>query len=308
MNCAATCSSIRQPARRMPLKMSRCSRRACRRRSSPSGLNYRSHLGGRPAPSSPEIFYKPVSCLQDPGVSHRDSTRCDQRAFGRRTGGGDRQDARKTHRPRKPATAIFGVTCGNDVSERDWQHGPHKDLQWWRAKGADTFGPLGPCIVTGIDESSLLLANPHQRRNRAEAIDLGPDVRLPGDRQLHQPMGDARAGRPDLHRHARRDQENESRRYRGSGDRRDRRVKESGGMRTALFIALGIFTVDVLRGLVERDPSRTRPPHAAPDLARRSDRIHHQFFRHPGHRLIRAHHFIFQAVETGCPTSRFPAQ
>ena len=31
--------------------------------------------------------------------------------------------------------AIFGVTCGNDVSERDSQGGPAKDLQWWRAKG-----------------------------------------------------------------------------------------------------------------------------------------------------------------------------
>jgi 2-keto-4-pentenoate hydratase/2-oxohepta-3-ene-1,7-dioic acid hydratase in catechol pathway len=52
---------------------------------------------------------------------------------------------------------IFGVTCGNDVSERDWQGGPQKDLQWWRAKGADTFGPLGPCIVTGLDYGKLLL-------------------------------------------------------------------------------------------------------------------------------------------------------
>ena len=34
------------------------------------------------------------------------------------------------------------------MSERDWQRG---DLQWWRAKGADTFGPLGPAIVTGLD-------------------------------------------------------------------------------------------------------------------------------------------------------------
>jgi 2-keto-4-pentenoate hydratase/2-oxohepta-3-ene-1,7-dioic acid hydratase in catechol pathway len=53
--------------------------------------------------------------------------------------------------------AIFGVTCGNDVSEREWQGGAHKDLQWWRAKGADTFAPLGPCIVTGIDYGNLLL-------------------------------------------------------------------------------------------------------------------------------------------------------
>ena len=52
---------------------------------------------------------------------------------------------------------IFGVTCGNDVSERDWQNGAQKDLQWWRAKGADTFGPLGPAIVTGLDYGKLLL-------------------------------------------------------------------------------------------------------------------------------------------------------
>jgi 2-keto-4-pentenoate hydratase/2-oxohepta-3-ene-1,7-dioic acid hydratase in catechol pathway len=43
---------------------------------------------------------------------------------------------------------VFGYTCGNDVSERDWQR---DDLQWWRAKGADTFGPLGPSIATGLE-------------------------------------------------------------------------------------------------------------------------------------------------------------
>jgi 2-keto-4-pentenoate hydratase/2-oxohepta-3-ene-1,7-dioic acid hydratase in catechol pathway len=43
---------------------------------------------------------------------------------------------------------IFGYTCHNDVSERDWQRG---DLQWWRSKGSDTFAPLGPVIVTGLD-------------------------------------------------------------------------------------------------------------------------------------------------------------
>ena len=53
--------------------------------------------------------------------------------------------------------AIFGVTCGNDVSERDWQNGPQKDLQWWRAKGADTFGPCGPYIVRGLDYGKLRL-------------------------------------------------------------------------------------------------------------------------------------------------------
>jgi 2-keto-4-pentenoate hydratase/2-oxohepta-3-ene-1,7-dioic acid hydratase in catechol pathway len=59
--------------------------------------------------------------------------------------------------PAEGRDAIFGVTCGNDVSERDWQGGPQKDLQWWRAKGADTFAPLGPCIVCGLDYGNLLL-------------------------------------------------------------------------------------------------------------------------------------------------------
>src|SRR5262245_20984665 len=48
----------------------------------------------------------------------------------------------------RAADHIFGYTCGNDVSERDWQRG---DLQWWRAKGSDTFGPLGPVIAVGLD-------------------------------------------------------------------------------------------------------------------------------------------------------------
>jgi 2-keto-4-pentenoate hydratase/2-oxohepta-3-ene-1,7-dioic acid hydratase in catechol pathway len=49
---------------------------------------------------------------------------------------------------------VFGVTCGNDVSERRWQR---DDLQWFRAKGSDTFGPLGPWIVTGTNFQDALL-------------------------------------------------------------------------------------------------------------------------------------------------------
>lgn len=47
---------------------------------------------------------------------------------------------------------IFGVTAGNDVSERSWQA---NDLQWFRAKGTDTFGPLGPAVVKGLDYLDL---------------------------------------------------------------------------------------------------------------------------------------------------------
>lgn len=49
---------------------------------------------------------------------------------------------------------ILGVTCGNDVSARDWQKG---DVQWWRAKGSDTFGPVGPAIASGLDYDKLLV-------------------------------------------------------------------------------------------------------------------------------------------------------
>ena len=120
------------------------------------GLNYRSHVGERKLPENPEIFYKPVSALQNPEEEIRIP-----------------HDARNVHyegelvivigkraknvSPAEARDAIFGVTCGNDVSERDWQHGPNKDLQWWRAKGADTFAPLGPAIVTGLDYGKLLL-------------------------------------------------------------------------------------------------------------------------------------------------------
>jgi 2-keto-4-pentenoate hydratase/2-oxohepta-3-ene-1,7-dioic acid hydratase in catechol pathway len=47
---------------------------------------------------------------------------------------------------------IFGVTAGNDVSERNWQA---NDLQWLRAKASDTFGPLGPSIATGLNYLDL---------------------------------------------------------------------------------------------------------------------------------------------------------
>jgi len=45
---------------------------------------------------------------------------------------------------------IFGYTCANDVSARDWQFEKQKG-QWTRGKGFDTFCPLGPCLVTRDD-------------------------------------------------------------------------------------------------------------------------------------------------------------
>ncbi|MEP6715522.1 MAG: fumarylacetoacetate hydrolase family protein [Terriglobia bacterium] len=120
------------------------------------GLNYKSHLGTRPAPTSPEMFYKPVTALQNPEDPIRIPAEAVDTHFegelvvviGRPVHNASREQA---------MDAVFGVTCGNDVSDRNWQRGPNADRQWWRAKGCDTFGPLGPWIVTGLDYSNLAL-------------------------------------------------------------------------------------------------------------------------------------------------------
>ncbi len=116
-------------------------------------LNYKSHLGDRQPPSQPELFWKPVSALQNPGdpiviPQGARNVHCEGElvlVIGRRLRNATPEQARQ---------AIFGVTCGNDVSERDWQKG---DIQWWRAKGADTFAPVGPAIVTGLNYGKLML-------------------------------------------------------------------------------------------------------------------------------------------------------
>ncbi len=120
------------------------------------GQNYLSHLGERKVPSKPEMFYKPVSSLQDPDGPIVIPDDAEDVHFegelvvvmGKTTRNASREEA---------AAAVFGVTCGNDVSDRNWQRGPGKDVQYWRAKGCDTFAPLGPVIVTGLDYSNLLL-------------------------------------------------------------------------------------------------------------------------------------------------------
>jgi 2-keto-4-pentenoate hydratase/2-oxohepta-3-ene-1,7-dioic acid hydratase in catechol pathway len=47
---------------------------------------------------------------------------------------------------------VLGYTCANDVTARDLQS---SDGQWWRAKGYDSFCPLGPYLATGIDVADL---------------------------------------------------------------------------------------------------------------------------------------------------------
>ncbi len=117
------------------------------------GLNYRSHLGDASEPKNPEIFIKTPSCINDPeGDIVLPEGDADVHAEGElvviikeRTTKASPEEAEKN---------ILGVTCGNDVSARTWQQ---NDLQWWRAKASDTFGPIGPVIATDVDYNDLQL-------------------------------------------------------------------------------------------------------------------------------------------------------
>ena len=118
--------------------------------------NYLSHLGeGREPPEYPEPFYKPITCLlnpEDPIVFPPGAQDVHYEAEFVIVIG---KEAHKVS-PEDAPDYILGYTCGNDVSERNWQNGSidgpeNKDLQWWRGKGSDTFGPMGPSIAIGLD-------------------------------------------------------------------------------------------------------------------------------------------------------------
>lgn len=113
------------------------------------GLNYLDHSEefGQPVPDEPLIFLKPPSAI----VGHLDNIiypktgkRVDYEAelavvIGKKIRNVDVQAAKE---------AILGYTCANDVTERFFQK---KDGQWTRAKGFDTFAPLGPWIAFDIE-------------------------------------------------------------------------------------------------------------------------------------------------------------
>jgi len=115
------------------------------------GLNYASHLGGRAPAEYPGLFAKLPTSIVGPGadiVIPADAGNVHYEGelvvvIGRTAHNVSAEDAHEY---------VFGVTAGNDVSERAWQAA---DLQWFRAKASDTFGPLGPMIVTGLNYNDL---------------------------------------------------------------------------------------------------------------------------------------------------------
>lgn len=117
------------------------------------GLNYKSHLGGRPAPEYPGVFSKqPTSIIGPNDLVVFPPGAEDVHYEGELVVVIGKKASRVS--PSEAPGYIFGVTAGNDVSERKWQKA---DLQWFRAKGSDTFGPLGPAVVQGLNYRDVKL-------------------------------------------------------------------------------------------------------------------------------------------------------
>jgi 2-keto-4-pentenoate hydratase/2-oxohepta-3-ene-1,7-dioic acid hydratase in catechol pathway len=117
------------------------------------GRNYAAHAKelGNEVPKEPLLFLKAPSAIIGPGgavVLPKESERVEHEAelgivIGRRIKRASKEDA---------TSAIYGFTAVCDVTARDLQK---KDGQWSRAKGFDTFCPVGPWIETELDPSDL---------------------------------------------------------------------------------------------------------------------------------------------------------
>jgi 2-keto-4-pentenoate hydratase/2-oxohepta-3-ene-1,7-dioic acid hydratase in catechol pathway len=117
------------------------------------GRNYREHAKelANAVPDEPLLFFKPPTALIGPGqpiVRPRGWERVDFEGelgvvIGKRCRRVSAADA---------LDYVFGYTIVNDVTVRDLQK---KDGQWTRAKGFDSFCPVGPALVPGLDPSQL---------------------------------------------------------------------------------------------------------------------------------------------------------
>jgi 2-keto-4-pentenoate hydratase/2-oxohepta-3-ene-1,7-dioic acid hydratase in catechol pathway len=122
-----------------------------------AGLNYKSHIGQASPAKYVGLFAKfPTSLIGHEGeiIYPSDATNVHYEAEICIVIGKKAQNITEA----QVKSHIFGVTPCNDVSERAWQK---QDLQWFRAKAADTFGPMGPALVTNVDYNNLKLIGRH---------------------------------------------------------------------------------------------------------------------------------------------------
>jgi 2-keto-4-pentenoate hydratase/2-oxohepta-3-ene-1,7-dioic acid hydratase in catechol pathway len=142
------------------------------------GLNYRAHIAesasvvpGAKPPMEPLLFLKPASAviaggqpiLYPPGVTRLDPEAELAIVIGRRARAVSEGEA---------MAYVAGLTCFNDVSARNYQR---QDGQWTRAKGFDTFAPVGPWVAVGLAPDRLEVTcrvngSPRQHGNTADLL------------------------------------------------------------------------------------------------------------------------------------------
>lgn len=121
------------------------------------GKNYADHaaeMGGEVPLGAPLLFFKPNTSVIGPGEPIMRPDGCEELHYEGELAIVIGRICRQVPVERVPEV-IFGYTIANDITARDWQR---VDDQWARAKGADTFCPLGPWMSThlSIDEASSL--------------------------------------------------------------------------------------------------------------------------------------------------------
>lgn len=140
------------------------------------GVNYRLHAleMGKPLPPEPLLFLKPPSSIIGNGEAIQRPSGFQKVEFEGELGVVIAARTRRISREHA-LEAVAGYTCINDVTVRDLQH---SDGQWARAKGFDTFCPIGPRVVPGPDPTNLRIVTRlnGQVRQDAKTSDMIFDV------------------------------------------------------------------------------------------------------------------------------------
>ena len=168
------------------------------------GLNYADHAAesGVPVPAEPIIFMKATTCINGPNddiVIPKNSTKTDWEVELGVVIGTKAQYVTLE----RALDYVAGYCVVNDVSERQFQL--ERGSQWDKGKGCDTFGPIGPYLVTRDEMPGSAEARHvarRQRRAHAARQHLDDGVRLRASGQLRQPVHDIDAGRHHHDRHS----------------------------------------------------------------------------------------------------------
>lgn len=142
------------------------------------GLNYKDHAAerGAPLPKEPLMFLKPESAVIGPSEEIRIPAWAGRVDHEAEMGIVIARETKDLPSPEAARQCILGAVCVNDVTARELQD---KDVQFTRAKGFDTFCPIGPCLATDVELDDLAVSgrvNGVLRQNsRTSQLIFSPD-------------------------------------------------------------------------------------------------------------------------------------